>query len=364
MTTKALAKTQKPKNIAQLLNDADTKEQLALAMPKHVDKDRWNRIALTCVRKNPKLMRCDPLSLLARFMDLSSLGLEPDGRMAHLIPFKDEVTLIIDFKGIVDIVRRSGEVDQILADVICENDEFDYQKGTGAFLKHKVDLKNKDGRGEVIGAYSFVKLKDGSEDFDVMTRSEIDKVRQASKTPDKGPWKDWFEEMAKKTVFRRHSKWLPFSPELKDKIEIDHTDALTDEERFKTSKTVGPAEPEIHVDFTEAPPSGEEGDQPEPPPEPDQTPGEDINEDGKSSGDGDAPLEIPAVLTTSDDPGEIASLIYRALDTFGFTEDQLIESAKDMGIATAKHKKIEQLATARLQRIATNFDAVCNGIKQ
>lgn len=203
------------------------------ALPKLLTPERFTRVALTCINKNPKLLQCTQESLLACLLDCASLGIEPDGRRAHLIPYGDKCTLIIDYKGIAELVRRSGEVADLHADIICENDDFDYMFGTGSFLRHKIDIRKE--RGEVIGAYSYVKLKDNSESFDVMGVAEIEKVRQRSRSGNNGPWVTDKAEMQKKTVFRRHSKWLPLSPELRDKIEKDE-EPLTEQERFAAAK--------------------------------------------------------------------------------------------------------------------------------
>ena len=220
------------------------KDQFAMALPRMFSPERFVRVALTCINKNPKLLQCTRDSMLACLLDCAALGIEPDGRRAHLIPYKDKCTLIIDYKGIAELVRRSGEVSDLHADIICENDTFDYMFGTGSFLKHKIDIRRP--RGTVIGAYSYVKLKDGSESFDVMGAAEIDVIRDRSPgyqyTISQGrkdnPWISDKPEMQKKTVFRRHSKWLPLSPELKQKLEKDDDEPLTEQERFAASKPV------------------------------------------------------------------------------------------------------------------------------
>lgn len=222
------------------------------ALPNLLTPERFTRVALTCINKNPKLLACTQESLLACLLDCASLGIEPDGRRAHLIPYGDKCTLIIDYKGIAELVRRSGEVADLHADIICENDDFDYMFGTGSFLKHRIDIRKP--RGEVVGAYSYVKLKDGAESFDVMGVAEIELIRKRSKSGNNGPWVTDRAEMQKKTVFRRHSKWLPLSPELREKIEKDD-EPLTEQERFAAAKPANvsdiqfgdpetPAEPE------------------------------------------------------------------------------------------------------------------------
>lgn len=203
----------------------NVKEQMALALPKHMTPDRMVRVFLTAIYKTPKLQGCTRESLLNCLMQLSQAGLEPDGRLAHLIPYGDKCTLIIDYKGLISLVRRSGEVRDIYADIVCENDTFEWAKGKGRFLKHSYDLMKP--RGSMIGAYSYVVPKDGEDSFEIMSKAEIDAIRARSKSANDGPWKTDYNEMAKKTTFRRHSKWLPLSVELQRAIAADDEDDLS-----------------------------------------------------------------------------------------------------------------------------------------
>ena len=213
---KSVAKIEESNDIRTLISSEAYQKQFKMALPKHITPDRFIRIALTALTKNPKLLKCTKESLFSCLLDCSSMGIEPDGRKAHLIPFENRktgqtiCTLIVDYKGLVDIVRRSGEIGDIHADVVCRNDKFEYNHGTNSKLVHVPALKD---RGLPIAAYSFVALKDGSTTFEIMNIDEIEKIHARSKAADSGPWITDFLEMAKKTVFRRHSKWLPVSNE-------------------------------------------------------------------------------------------------------------------------------------------------------
>jgi recombination protein RecT len=229
--------TKKPKPIRDLLTSDHFKSAVQAALPQHMKVERFVRVALTATLRQPELLQCTQESFFKAMLDLSMYGVEPDGRRAHLIPFnckikyKDEngvqrerwekqVQLILDYKGIAELVRRSGDVSYIHADVVYPNDDWDFAYGTNAFLKHKPCLERHPSH-KLIAAYSFVKLKDGTEDFVVLGPSEIEKVRKRSKAADSGPWVTDYDEMAKKTAFRRHSKWLPLSPETKEAVERD-----------------------------------------------------------------------------------------------------------------------------------------------
>lgn len=215
--TQALVKT--PVTIKDILLSDWFKSQVAAALPRHMSAERMIRVARTATMRNPALLECTQESLVKCLLDCSAFGLEPDGRHAHLIPFKRECTLILDYKGIVALVRRSGDVSYIHADVVYENDKFAYSFGSDAGLLHEPALDNRGGK--IKAFYSFVRLRDGSEDFVVLSLAEVDAIRKRSKAGNNGPWVTDFAEMGKKTAFRRHSKWLPLSAEVRDAIERD-----------------------------------------------------------------------------------------------------------------------------------------------
>jgi recombination protein RecT len=245
----AVALAKERRGLTDLLQGPKFKAAVAATLPKHVTPDRFIRVVLTATMRTPDLLKCSQESLFKCCFDLSALGLEPDGRRAHLIPRKNrkmcmcghwkdahrgtqcskctcnnlqdlvECTLVVDYKGLVELVRRSGEVAYIHADVVYEKDHFDFMYGSGAILEHKPNLED---RGKnVVAIYSFVKLKDGTEDFIVLSRQDVERVREASPAKNDGPWVSFWDEMAKKTAFRRHSKWLPFSAEIRAEIEQD-----------------------------------------------------------------------------------------------------------------------------------------------
>lgn len=217
MTNQLTESPKKQLTIRDHLGSDRFRQQVAAALPKHLTAERFARVALTAINRTPKLMECTQESLFACLLDLSALGLEPDGRRAHLIPYGRTCTLIIDYKGIAELAMRSGAVSSIHADKVCENDDFDYDRGQ--LTRHKIDFRKP--RGDAFAYYALIRLKDGTEKCEVMTNKEIDAIRKRSKSSGSGPWVTDYDEMAKKTVFKRASKWIPLSPEIRDAIQKD-----------------------------------------------------------------------------------------------------------------------------------------------
>lgn len=191
--------------------------EISKALPKHMDADRMARIALTTIRTTPKLLNCNINSLMSGIMQAAQLGLEP-GLLGHcyLIPYGNEAQFIIGYKGMIDLARRSGNIQSIYTQCVYENDEFSYQYGLHPDLKH---IPADGERGDFKGAYAVAHFKDGGYQFEYMPRSEIDKRRKRSKASGNGPWVTDFEEMAMKTVLRHMWKFLPISVEIMSKVE-------------------------------------------------------------------------------------------------------------------------------------------------
>ena len=204
----------KKSDLRSFISGDVVKEQIAKALPEICTPDRFLRVAMTTITKNQDLLNCSRDTFISCLLDCASLGIEPDGRRAHLIPFKNnkqnriDCQLIIDYKGLVELVLRSGKIATIHADIVCENDEFEFNKGVVEV--HRPNFKD---RGKPYLYYAYAKMKDGSEKAEVMNLEDIGRIKSKSKAGNFGPWKTDFDEMAKKTVFRRLCKWLPLSPE-------------------------------------------------------------------------------------------------------------------------------------------------------
>jgi recombination protein RecT len=227
VTGTSIAKA-RPTTIAGLLTDPTIKAQMAMALPKHMTSDRLARIALTEVRKTPALGKCDQASFLGAIMQCAQLGIEPGSALGHayLLPFDNrkkgitEVQFILGYRGMIDLARRSGQILSIEARAVYTADKFHVSLGLNPNLTHEPDWEAED-RGPLRFVYAVAKLRDGGTQFEVMSRADIEKVRQKSRAGQSGPWVDHYEEMAKKTVIRRLFKYLPMSIEMAGAVEQD-----------------------------------------------------------------------------------------------------------------------------------------------
>jgi len=208
-------------------------------LPKHIKSDHLLRVALTEIRKNPKLLECSSQSLLGALMLAAQLGLEP-GILGHayLIPYYNsktrstEVQFQIGYKGYIDLVRRSGELQTLDVHEVCRNDVFEYEYGLTPKLMHRPALEN---RGDPYCYYAIAKLKDGGFSYLVMSIQDVEKFRKRSKSPDYGPWVTDYDAMAKKTVIKQLAKYLPLSTEIQTQIVQDEVTKKEYEDVFEAA---------------------------------------------------------------------------------------------------------------------------------
>lgn len=227
--TKTDTKPATTKRTFQQLVDTDLfKTQITAALPKHLTADRFIRVLMTATLKNPLLLECTQESLFKGIFDCAALGLELDGRRAHLVPLKNnkknvyEANLWVDYKGMTELVMRSGLVSNIHADIVCENDGFEYDRGV--ISKHTIDFK-KD-RGDMYAVYCLIRMKDGGEKCEVMSTHQVDRIRDSSRGKDQDPWTKHYAEMAKKTVAKRAFKWVPMSADVSKLLEVEEPEPL------------------------------------------------------------------------------------------------------------------------------------------
>lgn len=222
MSTELAQQQKAPSTLKGLLSTENVQAQLGRALPTHLKTDRFVRVAITALTRTPKLAECTQESFMKCLLDLSAMGLEPDGRRAHLIPYENrkegytECQLIVDYKGLVELIRRSGDVISIRSETVCEKDDFGWKDG---IVSHNINWR--EDRGKLQAVYAEAVMKGGEKQTAVMTLAEIEAIKKRSRASSFGPWVTDYNEMAKKTVVRRLSKMLPLSSEIMDHVAKD-----------------------------------------------------------------------------------------------------------------------------------------------
>ena len=201
--------------------------QIEKALPSVITPERFTRIALTAYSRNEKLQECTAESFLGSMMQAAQLGVEPNTPLgqAYLIPYRNkgvmEVQFQLGYRGMIDLAYRSGEVQNIQAHEVYENDTFEYELGLEPKLRHVPALKD---RGNVILYYAVFKMTKGGVGFEVMSKEDVEAfAKKKSKTYGTGPWQSDFDAMAKKTLVKRLLKFAPLKSDFVRAVTADET---------------------------------------------------------------------------------------------------------------------------------------------
>jgi len=193
------------------------------------DIDKFKGIGRMMAINNPDIQNCDLKSLTKAVLNCAKFQLYPDGHYAHILTRNQkgstykQAQLIIDYKGLLELLRRNGVTAE--AKLVCENDDIEVTEDDGkgrTKIVHRINYKQP--RGEVIFVYSRAVFQRDEErviSYDIMTLDEINAIRSRSPAGRSGPWVTDFNEMAKKTVIRRHSKILPLDSTTLVNLQMD-----------------------------------------------------------------------------------------------------------------------------------------------
>lgn len=176
-------------------------------------------------KQQPLLLEARPESIVSAMMACVQLDLMPNTPMQHafLIPYKGRDGVVVEFqvgyKGLVKLAQR-GNVKSIAAEVVMKGDKFKVKLGTARQLVHEpsFDVDRSD-TSLVTHAYMTAVLENGEKVFEVMSRTEIDKIKETALAKKQNPanpelpWNKWYIEQAKKTIIKRGAKLLPSSNE-------------------------------------------------------------------------------------------------------------------------------------------------------
>lgn len=199
------------------------KPQMALALPKHMSADRMSRLALTAFSTNKALQNCKTDTILASLMTATQLGLEPGiNGQGYLIPHKDTCTFVPGWKGLVDLVARSGRA-TVWTGAVFQGDKFDYQLGDEPFCRHKPG----DSEGEFTHVYAIGRVKDAQMPvIEVWTRGKVNKhLSQYNKVGNRHyalASESNFEMYARKVALMQVLKYMPSSIELNNAMAVSH----------------------------------------------------------------------------------------------------------------------------------------------
>lgn len=195
-------------------------------LPAHVSFERFTNAAAVAIANSEDLRVADGQSIINSLVACAKDGLIPDGREAALVIFKKKTAngdwiKVAQYMPMIDGVlkraRQSGEISVIATRVVYENDSFRvWLDDEGEHVLYEPSLGD---RGEMRGAFAYAKMKTGELQYEWLNIDDINKVRAASKSSDKGPWVDWYESMARKSAAHRLCRRLPNNSEMMEMLE-------------------------------------------------------------------------------------------------------------------------------------------------
>lgn len=224
---KAVAEAKAPATIKGAI--VAMKDQIAKALPAVITPERFTRMVLTALSTNPQLQMCTTNSFMGAMMQAAQLGVEPNTPLgqAYLIPYKNkgqlECQFQLGYRGLIELAYRGGDVTDIQAHEVYENDIFEYEYGLHPNLIHKPALSN---RGNVVLYYAVFHTKSGGYGFHVMSKEDVQNhAKKYSKAGNSqySPWATNFDSMAKKTVLKQCLKFAPIKTDFVRGIAADET---------------------------------------------------------------------------------------------------------------------------------------------
>lgn len=225
--------TRKQAPIVQMIEErrADFSKLIA----DQIGLDRFMRVAMTTIGRNPDLQKCSPASLLAGMMDAAQLGLEIGGPLQEgwLIAYGAEAQFQPGYRGFISLLHAHDFIRKIEAHVVYERDEFIFEYGLEPKLVHRPYIG--DDRGGMVGVYAIAWLANGATQFDVLSPDDVERAKKASRSSNgaASPWQKFTSEMWRKTAVKRLIKYLRLKGKNVEKIERalhldeqDHEDAI------------------------------------------------------------------------------------------------------------------------------------------
>ncbi|MGL9724344.1 recombinase RecT [Sodalis sp. (in: enterobacteria)] len=202
-------------------------------LPPHVPVEQFTCTAATALVKDSDLQFADKQSLVLALTQCATDGLMPDGREAAMVvrntknsngQYEKRVVYMPMIDGLLKRANQSGQVSSIFSDAVYSADEFKrWSDERGKHFKHTSN--DTDERGELRLVYAAARLKNGDFLMEVMTRGEVDAIRNEVKTAGKesSPWQKQYREMAIKTVTKRLCKRLPGAAEIYSLLDVGHS---------------------------------------------------------------------------------------------------------------------------------------------
>ncbi len=203
MESKELTPAQQIKNSLAIMAP-----QFESLLPESVSTKKFIQVVQTTILSDQNLLNKDRASLFKACLQFAEAGIMPNGRDGAIVGYGSQCNAMFMIGGLRKIAMQTGAIDSITSELVYKNDTFKYKvSDSGVEFEHAPD-HFADDRGDTIGVYCLIRLKDGGKHVEVMTMKDIESIKACSKGGNSGPWVKFFSEMAIKSVTRRALKKL------------------------------------------------------------------------------------------------------------------------------------------------------------
>ena len=204
-------------------------------LKKHnIEPAQFVQIVVSELKKNERLQLAfqqNPSSMFASILAGAEIGLIPSDMLGefYLIPRKIDgkmtVTPLIGYKGLHNIILRSGEVTKVHTECVYEGDEFEPIYGLEPNIIHKPNFSLERNATTLKFVYAVAKLKNGDYQFCVLSKNDIIKIKSLSRYDNDLYFNDAKDPqmwMVRKTALIQLSKMLPKDFYGKKAVEMDN----------------------------------------------------------------------------------------------------------------------------------------------
>lgn len=230
----------------------DKLESVEEALPVNFNKAKFVQNALALINDNSStFQKFSKTQIMAGLLKGAYLGLDFFSREAYLIPYKDQLQFQIDYRGAMKLAKKYSirPIEEIDAKIVREGDRFEeiIEGGHQSFVFRPRPFSN----APIVGAFAYVRYKDGGMIVDSMSLEELENTRKHSRAKDSMAWQDFTAEMFRKTVIRRVCKRVEIqfeTPEQRKLYDDDLAIATSPKEQAEAEIAAGENAEEIIIE--------------------------------------------------------------------------------------------------------------------
>lgn len=179
----------------------DVRAQLTAAVGDVMDPEQFIAHSLVAFQ-NEKVRGCTDESKFRALHELAALGMVPTTGQVSLIPYKQEIKVQVEWRGMKALMERHEDVLEVTGHLVHVTDHIAIENGE---MCHQYDPYNKDrsidGPEDLKGGYCKIVYRDGRPPrYHTVTIEYISKCQKCAQT--QKIWSAWYEQMALKTLYR------------------------------------------------------------------------------------------------------------------------------------------------------------------